>query len=88
MSWESVPWALCVLAVVCLLMMVVADGCRRRSSAESPRLQRKQARAAQTRRAVRKATQGKLDALAAALDSDRPEEALARLAAEAQEGRE
>ena len=88
MSLESVPWALCVLAVLAVLAMVVADGCRRRSRAGAPRLQRKRAQAAQTRRAVRKATRGKLEALAAALDSDKPEKSLARLAAEAEEGRQ
>lgn len=83
---EALPWVVCLAAVCgCLLMVILS----RHSPGDSGRsLRQAISKATSTRRAVRKATRGKLAELSAALDSEKPETEIAALANEAQEGRQ
>ena len=85
---EALPWVISTAAVLAALVMLCLSGAKRRPAGSGPWVKLARGRAAQTRQAVRAATRGKLAELSAALDSDRPEEELAELANEAQEGRQ
>ena len=74
---DALPWIISCAAVLAVLLMVCIDGARRRRAGSGPMLRRARVDAAQTRRAVQKATRANLDRIAGALESDNAEQLLA-----------